>query len=111
MSRFADEARQLRIRAEAIDERPGRLDRVPAFAAPCLIAKTTKLATYPTTAPSFYACTPATLLGSEVEGEAGTVAAGPSTFLALNLGAGVPPIGTAILATFVDCRWMFRFDG
>jgi hypothetical protein len=106
-----DEARRLRIRDAALVDEFGRRGRDQTFGMPCLLGQTKKIASYPTVAQSFYACAPSTLLGAEVEGGAGTVTPGPSTFLALNLGSVVPPIGTNILATFVDSRWVFRFDG
>ena len=106
-----DEARRLRIREAALFDEFGRRDRDQTFGMPCLLGQTWKISSYPAVAQSFYACAPLTLLGSEVEGGAGTVTPGPSTFLALNLGSVVPPIGTNILATFIDNRWVFRFDG
>ena len=106
-----DEVRRLRIRDAALVDGLGRRDRDQTFGMPCLLAQTKKISSYPTVAQSFYACAPSSLLGPEVEGGAGTVTPGPSTFFALNLGSVVPPIGTNILATFVDNRWVFRFDG
>jgi len=106
-----DEARRLRVRDAALVDGLGRRDQDRASGMPCLLAQTKRLSTYPTAAQSFYACAPSTLLGPEVEGGAGSVTPGASTFFALNLGAAVPPAGTNILATFVDSRWVFRFDG
>ncbi len=106
-----DEALRLRIRDAQWVDGFGRLDRDPTFGTPCLLAQTGKLGTYPTAAQSFYACTPLILLGPEVEGGAGSIAPVASAFFALNLGSAVPPAGTSVLATFVDSRWVFRFDG
>jgi hypothetical protein len=111
MNAQQDEARRLRVRDAALVDGFGRRDQDRTSGMPCLLAQTEKISSYPTLAQGFYACAPSTLLGSEVEGEAGTVTPGPSTFFALNLGSVAPPIGTNILATFVDSRWVFRFDG
>jgi len=106
-----DEAKRLRIGDAALSDGMTRLGRDPAFGMPCVAGQTKALASYPTSAQRFYACAPITVLGPEVEGGAGTVTAGTSTFFALNLGPAIPPVGTNILATFVDSRWVFRFDG
>ena len=106
-----DEARRLRLRESDRLDGSGRRDRDFTPGAPSLIARTTTLKTYPASAQQFYACTPMTVLGPEVEGGAGTLTPGASTFLALNLGSAIPPAGTGILATYVDNRWVFRHDG
>lgn len=112
MSRPAlDEAKRLRIRDDLLLDGLSRRDRTPSFGSPSLIAQTKTIQTYPTTAPSFYACVPQTVLGKEVEGGAGTMTPNPATFFALNLGSAIPPVGTNILATFVESRWVFRYDG
>jgi hypothetical protein len=76
-----------------------------------LAAVTTTLGSYPTSATSFFTCNPLIILGQEVEGGAGVVAAGAAMFFALNLGSAIPPQGTQVLATFVGNRWVFRYDG
>ncbi len=106
-----DEAKRLRIRDAALEDGIGRGGRAPAFGMPCLVARTKALAGYPTAAARFYACAPITVLGPEVEGGPAAITLGPSTFFALNLGSAVPPVGTDVLATFVDSRWVFRHDG
>jgi hypothetical protein len=78
---------------------------------PSLVARTTKISSYPSQAQSFYACTPVTVLGQEVEGGSGTINLGSSTFFALNVGSAIPAIGINVVATFVDNRWVFRYDG
>ncbi len=111
MTTARDEAKRLRIRDAALVDGAGSRDRDPAFGMPCLVAQTKALATYPTAAQRFYACSPASVLGPEVEGGPGTVAPASATFFALNLGTAIPPVGTNVLATFVDSRWVFRHDG
>jgi hypothetical protein len=105
-----DDAKRLRMRETTLADDLGRLDSAPPIGAPSLLASTTTLRTYPTTAQCFFACQPLTLLGAEVEGGPGALTVGTDTFLALNLGSSVPPVGTQILATFVGNRWVFRYD-
>jgi hypothetical protein len=104
-----DEAR--RLEAMAVGLRDEQLRALPAFpaGAPCMLAQTTAISAYPTTAAAFYACTPVSVVGSEVEGGAGTIASRPGTFLALNLGTAIPPQGTQVVVTYVG-RWVFRYD-
>ena len=106
-----DEAKRLRIRDVALTDEFSQAGRDPTLGMPCLVAQTKTIATYPTTAQAFYACTPLVVLGPEVEGGPATLNLGSSTFFSLNLGSAVPPVGTNILTTFVDNRWVFRYDG
>lgn len=106
----SDDAKRLRLRGDAINDDLSRQDVDPAIGAPSLVAKTTTLSAYPTSAKCFFACVPQVLLGAEVEGGAGSLTPGDSTFFALNLGGTAPPVGTQILATFVGNRWVFRYD-
>ena len=105
------EAERCRVREDEIHDRLSQLDQTSAIGAPSLVAQTTTITSYPSAARQFYACRAQTVLGKEVEGGAGTLTPNPSLFLALNLGTVVPPVGTTILATFVDSRWVFRHDG
>ena len=106
-----DESRRLRARDEALADGLTRLDPAPTFGTPSLVAQTKAITTYPTSAQRFFACTPRTVLGREVEGGAGALTSTGATLLALNLGTAIPPAGTDVLVTFVDSRWVFRFDG
>jgi hypothetical protein len=105
-----DDAKRLRWRGSALADDLGRQDPEPPIGAPTLLARTTTLSAYPSTAQCFFACQPLTLLGAEVEGGAGTISQGNSTFFALNLGTTVPPAGTQVVTTFVGNRWVFRYD-
>jgi hypothetical protein len=105
-----DEVKRLRVRDDAI---AGDLSAAPYLAdpgAPCLVAQTTRIGVYPTVAQSFFACTPVSILGAEVEGGAATLTVLAPVFFALNLGAAVPPQGTDVIASFVGNRWVFRYD-
>jgi hypothetical protein len=106
----SDDARRLFLRDSALADVVVRQDSDPPVGAPSVLARTTVLSAYPTTAGCYFACLPLTLLGAEVEGGAGVVSPGDSTFFALNLGTTVPQPGTLILATFVGNRWVFRHD-
>lgn len=108
---YWDDARRLRIGGADLLDNLTRHDRDPSFATPCLVAQTKVQSSYPSVAQNFFACAPLTILGLEVEGGTGVIMPGSATFLALNLGSAVPPAGTNIVATFVDSRWVFRFDG
>ncbi len=99
------------VRDDALLDSLSRRDRDPRFGSPSLVAQTTTIAAYPTSAQRFFACVPQTVLGAEVEGGPALVPPGTSTFFALNLGTAVPPTGTDVLATFVESRWVFRYDG
>ncbi|MGC8638720.1 MAG: hypothetical protein ACP5XB_02445 [Isosphaeraceae bacterium] len=77
-----------------------------------ILAETTVVSVYPTTAGVFYACTPLLVDGPEIEGaSASFTSSGDRTFYALNLGTGIPPVGTRIIAHACAGRWTFRFDG
>jgi hypothetical protein len=72
-----DEAKRLRIRDAALMDGFSQSGRDPTLGMPCLVAQTKTLSTYPTAAQSFYACSPLTVLGPEVEGGPATVTPGP----------------------------------
>jgi hypothetical protein len=105
-----DDAKRLFLRDAALGDQVIRQDTDPPIGAPSVLARTKALSTYPTRAACYYGCQPLSLLGPEVEGGSGTIGSIDATFLALNLGSGVPPVGILILATFVGNRWVFRYD-
>jgi hypothetical protein len=106
-----DEAKRLRIRDAALIDGLSQAGRDPTLGMPSLVAQTKTFSSYPTAAQVFYACSPLTVLGTEVEGGPAILTTGSSTFFSLNLGSAIPPVGTNVLATFVDNRWIFRYDG
>jgi hypothetical protein len=106
----SDDAKRLFTREVALADDVRRRDSDPTLGLPNLLAQTTTLKAYPTTAQCYYACEPLTVLGAEVEGGAGTTSASPSTFFALNIGSTIPPSGTQVVTTFVGNRWVFRYD-
>ena len=106
-----DEAKRLRNRDAARADEAKHLVMAPTIGAPCLVARTKVLQSYPNLAAAFYGCETQTVTGTEVEGGAATIATDGNTFFALNLGTAIPPQGTPIVATFVGNRWVFRYDG
>jgi hypothetical protein len=110
MNTQEDDAKRLRISDIALVDGLSQAGRDPSLGMPCVVAQTKKLSSYPKSAQQFYACSPVTILGLEVEGGAGITTSGNSTFFALNLGSAVPPLGTNVVATFADSRWVFRYD-
>jgi hypothetical protein len=106
-----DEAKRLRVRDVGLVDGFSQSGRDPSLGMPCVVAQTKAISSYPTSAQQFYACSPLTILGLEVEGGAGITTPGASTLFALNLGSAVPPLGASVVATFVDNRWVFRYDG
>ena len=109
--RSFDEAKRLRERDGALRDDLTRRDRVPSFGSPSLVVQTRAVAAYPTAPQRFFACVAQTVLGAEVEGGPASFTPGLATFYALNLGTSIPPVGTYVLATFVESRWIFRYDG
>ena len=105
-----DDSRRYTTEEQILSEDINRRDMSPALSSPSVLAKTTVLSVYPTTASSYFGCLPQSLYGAEQEGATGIVLSGSSSFFALNLGSTVPPIGTLVLATFTGNRWVFRYD-
>lgn len=77
---------------------------------PVVAAKTKTVTTYPAAAGAFYACETLQVYGVESEGSPATRTGQGNTFYAYNLGGAVPPTGTEVLVSFVEFRWVFRFD-
>jgi hypothetical protein len=111
MNLHADEAIRLRIENGVIVDSMSQIERDPSLGMPSLVVRTKTLSHYPTLAQAFYACSPLTVLGIEVEGGSGSLSVATSTLFALNLGSAIPPTGTNVIATFVENRWVFRYDG
>jgi len=106
-----DNSRRLQIREFALSEEVKRTLIDPFLGSSSLLVRTTTVRTYPTSAQVYYACQPLTLLGTEIEGNAGVSTTTNSIFFALNVGSTIPPVGTQVVVTFVGNRWVFRYDG
>jgi hypothetical protein len=105
-----DDFKRLRDLEGASVDDINRRDLNPAFGSPSILASTTTISVYPTSAQSYFACMPLTLLGTEKEGSPGVTTPGYAPFYALNIGSTVPPSGTQVLTTLVGSRWVFRYD-
>jgi hypothetical protein len=106
-----DEAKRLRDRDAIRADEAKRLVLAPTFGAPCLVARTKVIQSYPIVAAAYYGCESQTVIGTEVEGGPATITTDGDTFYALNLGSVVPAQGTPIVTTFIGNRWVFRYDG
>ena len=106
-----DDAARLRIAQADADTAASQAPGVATRGAPCVVGQTKTISAYPAGATSFFAVAPVDVTGPEVEGGPGTLGALSSTFYALNLGSAVPPVGANVICTFVDSRWVFRYDG
>jgi hypothetical protein len=77
-----------------------------------MLAQTTTVQTYPTSASAFYAVVPCDIDGGESEGTSATyIPRTGSVAYALNLGSQIPASGTTIVCHAVGGRWCFRYDG
>ena len=96
-----------RIAQKSLDQQRG----MPPEASAALLAQTSTVSSYPTTASAFFACIPIDIDGSETEGSSVTYVPQDSTvFFAWNAGSQVPPLGTIIVCHAVGGRWVFRYD-
>ena len=111
MTNTATEAQRLRILAGEDADARSRFDPASVGGAPTLVVKTVAVKTYPTVAQRYYGVQAASVLGAEIEGQAGSVSTSSGIFYALNLGSAVPPVGTQLIATFTGNRWVFVFNG
>jgi hypothetical protein len=83
----------------------------PLYGSAAVLAKTTTVETYPTTASAFYACLPQDIDGAEIEGAAASyVPQSNAVFYGWNAGTAVPPPGTPVVCHAVGGRWVFRYD-
>ncbi len=104
------EAKRLRTRDASAEASATGAAIDAASPSPIMVAQTKTLTTYPTSARRFYACKPVVVLGAEVEGGSGVIAAETSTVLALNIGAGIPPVGTNVILGYCGNRWLFAYN-
>jgi len=105
------EARRLRIDDKDRLDDLARGEQPPVTGSLSLVAVTTVVSAYPTGVGQFFACTPQGVLGTETEGTAGVISPLAGVVYALLLGSAVPPLGTKVVLTKPDHRWVFRYDG
>lgn len=58
----------------------------------------------------YFTVTAKDVSGAETEGGAGTLTAAGYTFKALNLGTTAPALAVHVICTYVEDRWVFRYD-
>lgn len=105
------EARLLRDRHQAAEDRISRSQSPTPDGARSLLVTTTVDTTYPTTAGAFYACFVTEVSGPETEGSAPTFTQQTQIIHVLNLGTVVPPEGTSMLAESQGGIFVSRYDG
>jgi hypothetical protein len=107
----SQEARILRDRLAAALETLDRSSEVASGGSAAVLAQTTTVTLYPTTANAFYAVVAVGVDAIETEGAGATYATeSPSVFFAWNAGSQVPPSGTTVICHAVGGRWVFRYD-
>lgn len=104
------EAQRLRLADDQAVAEQSRAMHQGDGGAVTVLAVTTTLGAYPTSAARFYVCGPLDVLGTETEGSSGVTSSAGGSILALNTGSGIPPNGTQVVVTFVGNRWVFRYD-
>ena len=106
-----DESRTLRERVAALESLLDRLETEPVAGSPARAVHTVDLGAYPTTTGylTTFAVTADDVSGTEAEGAAGSLASQPGTFFAVNLGPGLPPVGTEAVADEVGGSWVFYY--
>jgi hypothetical protein len=102
----SNDARINRSRQESIRDAINRIPSSPPDGARSLLVTTTTFATYPTTAGVFYAVLPTDVTGAETEGATPTFTQDSQLFYALNIGAGIPPNSTTVLAEMCGGIWV-----
>lgn len=106
------DARVMRCRQEDTASAARRTASAGHHSSEAMLVQTHVRGTYPAVASAFYACSPLRIDGSETEGASASFTADPSrSFLALNLGSKVPPVGTKLIVHAGGGRWTFRYDG
>jgi hypothetical protein len=97
---------------QALEQLDRGLDTTTPNGTTSVLVSTTTVASYPTSAGSFFACVPQAVDGTEAEGSAATyVAESSSVIYVYNTGTAIPTPNTMILAHLVGGRWVMRFDG
>lgn len=105
------ELRVLRARVEALEESLARLADDSGLTGAAKVAQTVSLGSYPTGsgAMKVFAVRGVDVTGDESEGVVGTETPDAQTFFAVNVGTGLPPVGTRLIVTQVPNLWAFRY--
>lgn len=108
---MSDDAERARYRLDDSEDDDSRNPDAADGGAVSHVGLTTTVSSYPTTAAVYYGVRRQNIFGTETEGSSGVSSTITGTFLALNLGTAIPPVGTQVIVTRVAQRWTFRFDG
>lgn len=105
------ELRVLRARVEAAEEALARLADDEGGTGAARVAVTVSLGAYPAGSGSMrmFALHALDVTGAETEGASGVEAEDDTPFFALNVGSGLPPVGTRVIAVQVPHLWAFRY--
>jgi hypothetical protein len=102
-----DDAARLRILQGAADDSASRNPPSNDSGVPCVVAKVFGGAS---SGLNYFTMRAQRVTGAETEGGPGTLTDAGYSFVALNLGSATPATSTAVICTFVDWRWVFRYD-
>ena len=106
------QARTVRNRQQTDQAAADRSEPASQDCAAAVLVQTTTVSMYPTDPASYFACNPCQINGDEVEGSAGTLVPDTGTVLyVLNIGSGLPPQGTQLVAHGVGGRLTMEFNG
>lgn len=105
------DARVLRDRQEAAFAATDRQAWFAEEGSAAILVQTRAETNYPMTPGAFYACSPVSIDGPETEGAAAAFLTDASRLLFVyNLGTGIPPVGSKLVAHSCGGRWVARFD-
>jgi hypothetical protein len=105
-----DEIIRLLNRVEALERFLRDYDPGGGSDAQPVVVTTKTIATYPTTAGSFFAATLATLTGQEAEGNIASVGSLAGDLFVMNVGATVPPNAANLIAIPIGKFLVVEFD-
>jgi hypothetical protein len=104
-----DDAEKLRLDDDAFDLRDRPSPQGDVEGAVSFTGVTVAITSYPTTAGKFYGVQPQVVTGTETEGSSGTLTNVGTPILAKHVGTTAPPVGTAVVCTFIPYRWQFEY--
>lgn len=82
----------------------------PPIGSPSMLLRTFAESAYPTVANRVYACRPVLIDAVPAEGSVASTTVGDGIVYAANLGTGIPPADTFVLAARHGATWVFRYD-
>jgi hypothetical protein len=108
MDLFANEARLLRERGDALEARLGRLAAAGAGGTHRMVGRVFSQGAIPTTAGKFYACHPVTVTGPVTEGSTPVKTVDTGQAFLVDLLAGSAAVGDDLVCRRVRHRWVAR---